>query len=178
MNPRLQLTQEIAGAGDLIAPAAVKAELRLNDDTGDERIKRLLGEAVAYVEGRTGLALAKADWTATYERFPPDGAPLVFPGLGAEKAILTYGAAKTTLTVTGLQSHPRGDLEIRPASGPWPARADPWSIVVTGTRGVEASKLPGDLQSAVLLQWAQLHDGQDPDRARGVEDFCYRYWPV
>ena len=186
MKPRLSLQQAPATPTPppppppLVSYVEVRERLRLDDVVSDDGIGLVLDDAVAYIEGETGLVLPKGDWKGAYERFPPDGAALVFPGLRAELTNLTYdtGQSPTLLGVEGLSRHPRGDLEIRMAPGrPWPREADSWSITVTGKRGADASTLPGDLKAAVLLEWAQLYDGEDPARSRAIKDICRRYWP-
>ena len=161
----------------LVSHADVRERLRLDDAFGDEEIRKLLDEAVAYVEGLTGLALLKANWTATYERFPVDGAALILPGLKAGITSLVYGASQTLLAHATVAGTPRGDLEIHAAAGPWPRDAGRWSVVVSGSRGVEADGLPGDLRSAVLLEIQRLYDRHD-GVGQAISDLCGRYRPV
>ena len=167
---------------ELIALDSIKAQLRIGGSPSDNEIKRILGESVSFVEGETGLALAKGQWKATYTNFP-ERSPLVFPGLlasVADAAQIAYvektGGGVTHIDFTGTLVEPRGDLFILPSEESyWPSFYRLRSIEVLGSRGVDIGKLPGDLQSAVLLQMSQVFDGFDQRRSRAIRDICRRY---
>ena len=177
MQRRLQLAGTGAATDPLVPYQDIRDRLRLDDAVDDGAIGKLLAEAVAHVEGLTGLALGQADWTASWERFPAAGAPLILPGLKAAITSLVYGGDRTAVGHATVASTPRGDLEIRPAAGAWPRDAAPWSIRAAGTRGAEPGTLPGDLRSAVLLQIDRLYDRHEAF-GQAIADLCGRYRPV
>ena len=183
-TPRLTESDMAGDRGSLISIDALRLRVNITEaEAPDSQIQSYLEEAVFMIEGNLGLALASATWTATYARFPISrNIPLIFPGLNSMVTSVQYvpeGGSQTQFTdhdVLVDYSESRRDIEIRPRNN-WPeGKLEPWSVTVTGVRGVDAGALPADLAGAAILLVDRIHQGDldtQPDPA--VEARISRY---
>ncbi len=157
-----------AAAGDPITLAEAKAHLRVDEADEDDLVTRLIGAAVAKVEGPRGLGLAimERQWALSLHTFPRS---IVLP-LGPVKAVntITYvdpAGAQQTLDPADYHADLKGEpAEIEPAFGKsWPAtRNQRGAVTVTFTAGYsDAATVPDDLKTALLMTVAHLFENRE-----------------
>jgi len=157
-----------AAAGDPITLAEAKAHLRVDASDEDDLIARLIGAAVAKVEGPKGLGVAvmERQWALSLHAFPRS---IMLP-LGPVTAVnaiayLDVSGAQQTLASGDYHVDLDGEpAEIEPAFGKsWPAtRNRRGAVTVTFTAGFpDAASVPDDLKTALLMTVAHLYENRE-----------------
>jgi len=175
-----------AAAGDPVTLAEAKAHLRVDSGDEDDLITRLIGAAVAKVEGPKGLGIAvmERQWALSLHAFP---CSIVLPlgPVSAVNAITYVDMAGAQQTLDPADYH--ADLDGEPAGiesafgKSWPAtRNQRGAVTVTFTAGYPAAaSVPDDLKTALLMTVAHLFENREtvhlgssateiPDTARAI----------
>lgn len=157
-----------APAGDPITLPEAKAHCRVDASDEDALITRLIGAAVAKIEGPKGLGLAvmERQWALSLHAFPR----LVVLPLGPVTAVneVTYvdtAGAQQTLDTADYHVDLDGEpARIEPSYGKsWPATRDQrGAVTVTFTAGYpDAASIPDDLKTALLMTVAHTYENRE-----------------
>jgi len=158
----------------------VKPQLRIDHTDDDAVLTNLISAATDWVEDVTGRKLVTQTWTVYFADWPDgDEFRLPHPPLQSVTHVKYYETDDTANTLSATTydvdtSSRLGVIRLKYGES-WP------TVTLRPTKAIEIqfvcgySSIPDALKQAVILQVAQLYDGDSPLRAAAIERLLAPY---